>query len=69
MSPSAWAAKAKGTEEYISNPDVGSQGQGNRRIPFFKMMPTSGFEMYFGPSTFGAGGPYQNLSRIQHKEV
>ena len=33
---------------------------------------TSGFEMYFllsDPSTFGAGGPNQNTSRIQHKEV
>ena len=28
---------------------------------------TSGFEMYFAPSTFGAGGPNQNTSRIQHK--
>ena len=30
---------------------------------------TSGFEMYFAPSTFGAGGPNRNTSRIQHKDV
>ena len=28
---------------------------------------TSGFEMYFAPSTFGVGRPNQNTSRIQHK--
>ena len=32
--------------------------------PFFKMVPKSGFEMCFVPSTFGAGGPNQNTSRI-----
>ena len=25
--------------------------------------------MWFAPSTVGAGGPHQNTSRIQHKEV
>ena len=30
---------------------------------------TSGFEMCFAASNFGAGGPNQNTSRIQHKEL
>ena len=30
---------------------------------------TSGLEMWFAPSTFGAGGPTQNTSRIQPKHV
>ena len=29
---------------------------------------TAGYEMYFAPSTFGAGGPNQNTSRIKHKD-
>ena len=36
---------------------------------FFKHGAKSGFEMCFAPSSFGAGGPNQNTSRIQHKEV
>ena len=31
--------------------------------------PPSEFEICFAPSTFGAGGPNQNTSRIQHKDV
>ena len=41
----------------------------SRPSPFFKNGAKSGFEMCFAPSTFGAGGPNQNTSRIQYKEV
>ena len=34
----------------------------------YKNGATSGFEMSFAPSTFGAVGPNQNTSRIQHNE-
>ena len=40
-------------------------GPANNKLSI-KMAQTSGFEMYFAPSTFGAGGPNQNTSRIQH---